>query len=83
LKKGIRCEAPLKNLGIGKQLQWYNASSKNFRKEGKNMRKPLFEEVWKRIVSCEGEEFKTVSNLPFKYEVRGDYLLPNRTDYNI
>ena len=47
------------------------------------MAKPLFEEVWKRIIACEGEEFRTVTNLPFTYEVGGGYLRPSRTDYNI
>ena len=48
-----------------------------------NMSKPLFTEIWKRIIACEGEEFRTVTNLPFTYEVRGDYLRPSRTEYNI
>jgi hypothetical protein len=50
---------------------------------GEDVAKPSFKEVWKRIVTFEGEEFKTVRNLPFKYEVKGDYLIPSRTDYNI
>jgi hypothetical protein len=47
------------------------------------MSKPLFTEIWKRIIACEGEEFRTITNLPFTYEVRGDYLRPSRTEYNI
>jgi hypothetical protein len=39
--------------------------------------------LWKRIIACEGDEFRTVTNLPFTYEVRGDYLCPSRTEYNI
>lgn len=47
------------------------------------MAKPYFEEVWKRILACEGEEFRTITNLPFTYKVRGNSLRPSRTEYNI
>ena len=47
------------------------------------MPKPSFEEVWKRIVAFEGEEFKTITNLPFTYEIRGNSLCLGRTKYNI
>jgi len=40
-----------------------------------------FERVWKSIVSCEGEEFSTIKGLRFTYRVRGNILLPSRTDY--
>ena len=33
-KNGIKCEVPLKNLGIGKQLQWYNEASLDRRRGG-------------------------------------------------
>jgi hypothetical protein len=47
------------------------------------MAKPAFEEVWKRILACEGKEFKTITSLPFTYEMRGCSLRPSRTEYNI
>jgi|GEM_PF-2033025 len=80
---GIKCEVPLKNLSIGKQLEWYSELSQNVHKGGGDMGKPSFREVWKRIIACEGEEFRTVTNLPFTYEVRGKLLRPSRTAYNI
>jgi len=42
-----------------------------------------FEEVWKRIISCEGEEFSTIQGLPFTYKILGDALYPSRTNYRI
>jgi hypothetical protein len=47
------------------------------------MLKPSFAEIWKRIVACENEEFRTISNLPFTYEINGNTLFTNRTDYNL
>jgi hypothetical protein len=47
------------------------------------MLKPSFVEIWKRIVSFENEEFRTISNLPFTYEICGNTLFTNRTDYNL
>jgi len=47
------------------------------------MPKSSFEQVWKRIVASEGKEFRTITNLPFTYELRGDSLCPSRTEYNI
>lgn len=41
------------------------------------------EEIWARIVEHEGEEFRTKTELPFTYEVRGDVFFPSRTDYQI
>jgi hypothetical protein len=49
----------------------------------RNISKPSFWEVWKRIVANEGKEFKTITNLPFTYEIRKDTLCPSRTKYNI
>jgi hypothetical protein len=37
-----------------------------------------FEEVWEKIISLEGQEFKTVSNLPFTYSIIGNALKPSR-----
>lgn len=48
-----------------------------------NMLKPSFAEIWKRIIACENEEFKTISNLPFTYEINGTTLIPSRTEYNL
>ncbi len=47
------------------------------------MLKPSFAEIWKRIVACENEEFRTISNLPFTYEINGNTLFTNRPDYNL
>jgi len=47
------------------------------------MSKPSFEQVWKRIIASEGKEFRTITNLPFTYEIRGSSLRPNRTEYKI
>ena len=45
------------------------------------MNKPAFEEVWRRIVECEGEGFHTKTNLPFTYWIRGNTVIPDRTRY--
>ena len=37
-----------------------------------------FEEVWRRIEACAGEEFRTITGLPFTYTVPGAYLRVNR-----
>jgi hypothetical protein len=47
------------------------------------MPKSSFEQVWNRIVAFEGEEFRTITNLPFTYELKGNSLCPSRTKYNI
>jgi hypothetical protein len=47
------------------------------------MSKPSFEEVWKRIVTREGELFRTITDKPFTYRVEGNSLYSSRTDYNI
>ena len=47
------------------------------------MLKPSFAEIWKRIVACENEEFKTTSNLPFTYEINGTDLYPIGTKIKI
>jgi len=47
------------------------------------MNKPLFSEIWKLIISYEGVEFSTVTNLPFTYQINGKTLRPSRTQYNI
>ena len=47
------------------------------------MNKPPFGDIWKLIVSHEGEEFRTITNLPFTYRINGNTLCPSRTAYNI
>lgn len=42
-----------------------------------------FTEIWKRILSSQGEIFYTISGLPFTYTIKGARLRPSRTDYNI
>lgn len=41
------------------------------------------EGVWARIQTHAGEEFRTVTGLPFTYEVPGNYLRVNRTTRNL
>jgi hypothetical protein len=40
-----------------------------------------FETVWGRITVHAGERFATKTGLPFVYKVRGDVVIPDRTDY--
>ncbi len=47
------------------------------------MQKPCFGDIWKRIIACEGEEFRTSTGLPFTYNVNSNALCPSRTKYNI
>jgi hypothetical protein len=47
------------------------------------MSKPLFEEIWRRIIAYQGETFRTITKLPFTYEVISDTLRPSRTRYQI
>ena len=44
---------------------------------------PPFELIWGRIVALQGEQFATITGLPFTYQVEGDALYPNRTDYRL
>jgi len=39
--------------------------------------------VWARIAQHAGQEFHTVTGLPFTYEVPGNYLRVNRTIRNL
>lgn len=39
--------------------------------------------VWERIRDCAGQEFRTVSGLPFTYHVPGNYLRVDRTNRNL
>jgi len=45
--------------------------------------RPIFDEVWKRIISYEGEKFITKNRESFTYQIRSNHLVPSRTDYNI
>jgi hypothetical protein len=47
------------------------------------MSKPSFGPIWRQIVICAGQEFKTVSGLPFTYAARGQVLRVNQTRYNL
>ena len=42
-----------------------------------------FETVWMRIKTHSGEEFSQIRGGKFHYEVRGDYLILDRTNQNI
>jgi hypothetical protein len=39
--------------------------------------------VWSRILAHAGEEFRLVRGARFTYHVRGNSVVPNRTDYPI
>ena len=42
-----------------------------------------FSEVWQKIIDNEGEKFKQIRGQVFTYKVKGDYLTPSTTEYNI
>lgn len=44
---------------------------------------PPFEKIWARIVALQGEEFATITGLPFTYQIAGDGLFPSRTRYRL
>jgi hypothetical protein len=46
-------------------------------------RKPDFDAVWSKICAHAGEEFHTVTLLPFTYSITNNYLLTTRTNYKI
>jgi hypothetical protein len=39
--------------------------------------------VWARIRTCAGQEFRTVTGIPFTYEVPGNYLRVHGIDRNL
>jgi hypothetical protein len=47
------------------------------------MIKQTFDPIWRRIVRCEGQHFKTVTGLPFTYSIHGQTLRPSRARYNL
>ena len=42
-----------------------------------------FDTVWDRIRRCAGQEFVTITGLPFSYRVPGDYLRVSRAGREI
>lgn len=40
-----------------------------------------FAKVWDNIVKNQGEQFHTKTNLPFTYEIVGNTVVPDRTNY--
>jgi hypothetical protein len=42
-----------------------------------------FDTLWKNIKIHAGEEFRTVTGLPFTYEAYEDHLVPSRADQKI
>ena len=44
---------------------------------------PDIDSVWIRIQEHESDEFKTKTGKPFSYEITGDVLNTNRTEYNL
>jgi hypothetical protein len=45
--------------------------------------KVSIDEVWSRLLHCEGEPFQTKTGKSFQYEIRGEIFRPNRTRYNV
>lgn len=43
----------------------------------------FFDDCWNRIIQHAGESFHTKRGLHFKYSIKGNLLLPSRTDYQI
>ncbi|SIR90416.1 hypothetical protein [Micromonospora avicenniae] len=42
---------------------------------------PNIDSIWNAIALHAGQDFRTVTGLPFRYVVDGDRLMPDRTDY--
>ena len=42
-----------------------------------------FDNIWENIVINEGNVFKTITGLEFTYRVDSNFIIPNRTEYNI
>lgn len=47
------------------------------------MSAPDVDQIWKRIVTLEGQVFHTISGRPFFYSVDGDAFIPSRTNYRL
>ena len=39
-----------------------------------------FEKIWQNIVNCEGQEFRTIREKPFSYRIKGNGIIPSRTN---
>jgi hypothetical protein len=44
---------------------------------------PSFETIWQRIEALQGEDFTTITGLPFTYRIDGRALFPSRTSYRL
>lgn len=44
---------------------------------------PEFDEIWRRIIVYQGEEFYTRTGLPFTYEISGTDFRSSRTNWPI
>ena len=42
-----------------------------------------FSSIWQRIVTCQGQQFRTVTGLSFTYEVKGQILRVSRASQNL
>ncbi len=42
-----------------------------------------FQNVWRRIILCEGQEFTTITGLPFTYRIEDNYVIPDRTEFRL
>ena len=63
----------------------YNSIRKKAPKFGSPRRLSMttFNEVWARIVAKAGDTFHQVRGGAFRYQIRGDYLIPDRSNYPI
>jgi hypothetical protein len=42
-----------------------------------------FQAIWDNIVKHQGELFRTITDLPFTYIIKGNSVVPDRTNYPI
>ena len=42
-----------------------------------------FCEAWKKIINNQGEEFTQIRGQVFTYKIKGDYLTPSTTEFDI
>jgi len=47
------------------------------------MRNEEFDKIWAKIISHAGESFYTKTGIEFKYYIKDDYVITNRTSYKL
>lgn len=48
-----------------------------------SMSLPPFDTIWRRIEALQGQDFTTITGLPFTYRADERALFPSRTDYRL